>query len=152
MPVDPVSLILVFTLFPPLYFPFHSLLSIFPSIPSSLFLLPFPLLLPLFQSRSNLSVEFSYSSSSTCFPSPSLLSPAIISESLQPLSGVCTGMHLFWTQRRGLAGLPCRKWPLCDWFSISRYANNSGVQNHVSSRICSVSVSSSPFLSLIAST
>ena len=36
----------------------HSfLLSIFPSIPSSLFFLPFPPLLPLFQSCSNLSVE-----------------------------------------------------------------------------------------------
>ena len=109
VPVDPVSLIIVFTLFPPLYFSFHSLLSIFPSTSSPL---------------------------------------AIISESLQPLSGVCTGVHLFWTQRRGLAGLPCQKWPPCDWFSISRdtsIMNNSGVQNHVSSRICSVSVSSSPF-------
>ena len=108
VPVDPVSLI-VFTLVPPLYFPFHSLLSIFPSISSP---------------------------------------PAIISESLQSLNEVCTAVHLFWTQRRGLAGLPRQKWPLCDWFSISRYAsilNNSGVQNHVSSRICSVSVSSSPF-------
>ena len=106
----------------------HSfLLSIFPSIPFSLIFLPFP---PL------------------SFPSPSLLSPAIISESLQPLSGVCTGVHLFWTQRHCLAGLPRQKWPLCDWFIISRYAsimNNCGVRNHVSSRICSVSVSSSPF-------
>ena len=104
-------LLSVFLPFPPLYFSFHSLLSIFPSISSP---------------------------------------PAIISESLQPLSGVCTDVHLFWTQRQSLAGLPCQKWPPCDWLSISRYAsimNNSGVQNHVSSRICSVSVQAHHFKS-----
>ena len=114
--------------------------------------------LKLFYVPTDPSLSFSHSSSSNLlFPSlppplppppPPPPPPPIISESLQPLSGVCTGMHLFWTQRRGLAGLPCQKWPLCDWLSISRYAsimNNSGVQNHVSSRICSVSVSSSPF-------
>ena len=92
---------------------------------------------------------FSHSFLLSIFPSISS-PPAIISESLQSLSGVCTGVHLFWTQRRVLAGLPGQNWSLCDWFSISRYTsimNNSGVQNHVSSRICSVSVSSSPFKS-----
>ena len=34
------------------------------------------------------------------------LSPAIISESLKPLGGVCTGVYLFWTQRWGPASLP----------------------------------------------
>ena len=34
------------------------------------------------------------------------LSPAIISESLQPLGGVCTSVYLFWTQRWGPASLP----------------------------------------------
>ena len=34
------------------------------------------------------------------------LSPAIISESLKPLGGVCTSVYLFWTQGWGLAGLP----------------------------------------------
>ena len=67
VPADPVSLIFVFILFPPLYFLFHFLLSIFSSISFSLSSLPLPPLyfhsdflpplLPLFQNRSNLSVE-----------------------------------------------------------------------------------------------